>query len=87
MCGGLAPGGCVRGVAHDGVPSFLKVRFELTARLMWPSGADSPQEREVAEFGVHLPAGSLPVPPKRSNERVMEHMMGVPVPQVKRENM
>ena len=33
-----------------------------------------------------LPAGSLPVPPKRINERVMEQMVDVPVPQMKEEN-
>ena len=79
---------------HGGMPSLLKemedlrpVVCKLTAKLMWLSVVDVPQVREVAELGEHLPAGSLPVPlsprpPKRINERVMEQMVHVPVPQM-----
>ena len=45
------------------------------------------REREVAEFGMSLFTGSLPVPPKKVNERVMEQMVDVSVPQMKQENV
>ena len=78
--------------AHHGMPPLLREMEDLrqvvcqaTANLI--SGVEVPQGREVAEFGVPLAAGSLPVPPKRTNERVMEKMVGVPVPQMKQENV
>ena len=74
------------------MPPLLRVMEDLrqvvcksTANLI--SVVEVPQEGEVAEFGVPLSTGSLPVPPKRTKERVMEQMVGVPVPQMKQENV
>ena len=36
---------------------------------------------------VCRPTGSLPMPPKRINERVMEQRVDVPVPQMNQENV
>ena len=64
-----------------------QVVWTLTAKLIWVSGVDVPQGKEVAAFGVPLLAGSLPVPPKRINGRVTEQMVDATVPQMKQENV
>ena len=75
-----------------GMPSLLnemedlrQVVCKLTAKLMWLSGVDFPEERGVTEFGVPLPVGSQRVHVERIEDRIAEQMVHVPVPQMKQD--